>query len=63
MTHVIGGITSEPNKKLEGFQNKSRLIEYITDNYPGCPGLDERTLSEKLAQACKSLDQYLKERK
>ena len=48
---------------LERFENKSRLIEYITDNYPGCPGLGSRTLAGKLSDACNSLDQYLTDRK
>jgi len=63
MTYVIDGATSESSKKLERFENKSRLIEYITDNYPGCPGLGSRTLAGKLSDACNSLDQYLKDRK
>lgn len=55
----IDGATSEPRKKLEGFENKSRLIKYINDNYLQCPGLSTRTLSVKMTEARNSLDQYL----
>jgi len=59
----IDGATSDSNEKLEGFKNKTQLIDYITDKYPGCPGLSSRNLSEKLAEARNSLDQYLNDRK
>jgi len=63
MTHVIDGVPSKSSKGVQGFENKSRLIDYITDKYSGCPGLGERTLTAKFTQACKSLDQYMKSRK
>jgi len=55
----IDGANSEPRKKLEGFENKTGLINYITDNYKKCPGLSSRNLSAKMTEARNSLDQYL----